>query len=194
MLRGAIALLLLLSPFGTAAAADGATGAVPQLGKSRCTDLSRACIVEVIRTYLDARTDPAVRPFQRLSPRLLRYENGTVTSNSMAELLDPAFDVSGKGVTARDLDRVFVDGNEAVVLWKIDMAGKPGDPPTSTVHISERFKVEAGKEMCGSGLSPCITEIEAILCISPHAGEPAWPSSRDKDPEFAKKFLCNRQG
>lgn len=194
MRRGTIALLLLLAPLGTAIAAESTSDAVPQLGTSRCTDLSRACIVEVIRTYLDARTDPSVRPFQRLSPRVLRYENGTVTANSMAELLDPGFDVSGKGVTARDLDRVFVDGTEAVVLWKIDMADKPGDRPTSTVHISERFKVEAGKAACGSGLSPCITEIEAILCISPHAGEPAWPASRNKDPALAQKFLCNRQG
>lgn len=194
MLRGAIAWAVLMIIAPSAALAEPRPDAVPQLGKSRCTDLSRACIIEVTRTYLDARTDPSVRPFQRLSPRVLRYENGTVTSNSMAELLDPAFEVSGRGVTARDLDRVFVDGNEAIVLWKIDMAPKPGDAPTATVHISERFKVEAGQEACGAGLSPCITEIEAILCISPHPGEPAWPASRDKDPDFAKKFLCDRQG
>lgn len=160
--------------------------------KQPCTDLSRACMIEVARTYLDARTDSSLLPFQRVAPKITRWENGVVTAEKAADILRPAGPGPNPMTVPRNLDRVWVDGNQLLYFWIIDRRDTPDGPFTKTAHITERVQIEAGPEKCGSFLSPCITELEVVLCVSPHADEQRTPS-RVMDPEWPKKFMCYRE-
>jgi len=159
---------------GAATAADS-----PAKDTNRpCTDMSRKCIIEVAQTYLHARTDNSAKPTQRLAPNIHRWENGRLTAESAADILAQNY-IADPGPSSiffpRDLDRVLVDGNQAVFFWKIDAKKSSDGPFTSTVLIFERFKVEPGKAKCGSGLSPCITEIEALVCTVERPQDPTMP-------------------
>src|SRR5689334_20873406 len=81
----------------------------PAADQKPCSDMSRACMIEVARTYLDARTDSSLLPFQRVAPHVTRWENGVVTAGRAEDILRPA----GKGpnpmTVPRNLDRVWVD-------------------------------------------------------------------------------------
>jgi hypothetical protein len=187
------ALALLIALTGAA----GAWTAVAQVGTASgpCTTLDRACIVEVATTYIVGQVDYSKRPEERLAPTAHRWENGY--SNGVgADAIrggDPgpvAIDAALDG--PRDLERVLVDetAGEAVFYYIID-AGVPGVGHVATAHIAERFKVEAGA-VCGDGLSPCITEIEAIFCIGTRGDEPARPPAEERP--AVSNILCHRAG
>ncbi|HLG86774.1 MAG TPA: hypothetical protein VKZ79_06200 [Alphaproteobacteria bacterium] len=160
---------------------------------SSCSDMSRKCIIEVARTYLDARTDNSARPLQRLAPDVRRWENGVLTADKAEDIFSQHY-ITEPGPSAtlfpRDLDRVFVDGNNAIFFWKIDTKSAPNGPFVSTVHLIERLQVKAGKAKCGVGPSPCITEIEVVFCTAPHPQEPTKPMP----PKPGGHFGCTRAG
>ena len=160
---------------------------------STCSDMSRKCIIEVARTYLDARTDNSARPTQRLAPDVHRWENGVLTADKAEDIFSQHY-ITEPGPSAtlfpRDLDRVLVDDNNAIFFWKIDTKSAPDGSFVSTAHLIERLQVEAGKAKCGAGLSPCITEIEVVFCIAPRPQEPTKPMA----PKSSSHFGCTRPG
>jgi len=156
-----------------------------------CNNMSRACIIEIAQTYLDARTDNRVRPFQRVAKDVIRWENGLVTADEGSDIVGPAGSGPSQTLFAHDFDRVWVDGSEAIFFWIIDVKDTAGGPFTRTVHLAERFLVERGVE-CEYGPEPCITEIEVMFCTGNFPLEPALP-----DPTGVPaggRFLCNRAG
>jgi hypothetical protein len=181
-MRGAVLALTLVAATASAAEAPARKG---------CSDLSRACVIEVARTYLDARSDPRLLPFQRVAPKVQRWENGYHNATSAADIVKPAGPGPNPLVTASGLDRVFVDGNQAVFFWQIQRRDVAGGPVVGTAHITERFQVEAGRDTCGDGPSPCITQIEAVFCIAP-GPEPELAPPPAEAPGM--KILCNRAG
>ena len=157
-----------------------------------CTDLSRACVIEVATTYIEAQVDYSKRDDARLAPDAHRWENGYSNGSTAEEIRGG--DAGPVGLDAiltgpREIERVLVDGNEAVFFWIIDV-GVPGLPNVSTAHIAERFRVEEG--VCGDGPSPCITEIEAIFCIGNRGDEASRPDASERPP--ASNILCHRAG
>ena len=177
--------------FGAVAA--GALAALPASAQNKapCADMSRACLIEVARAYIDARADGNVRNAQRLAPDLHRWENGMLTATKASEIAGPAAGEISPTVATRDVKRVLVDGDEAVFFWLLDRREKAGGPFTATVHLIERFKFAQGKA-CGDVASPCISEIEVVFCAAPRAGETAQPATREEG--WARMYLCNRQG
>jgi len=156
-----------------------------------CDDMSRACLIEVARAYIEARADGNFRSAQRLAPDLHRWENGLLTATTSAEIAGPAVGVVSKTLATRDVKRVLVDGDEAVFFWLLDRREKPEGPYTSTVHLMERFKFVQGKP-CGDVPSPCISEIEVVFCAAPRGGETALPAA--KEANWPRMYLCDRQG
>lgn len=156
-----------------------------------CADMSRACLIEVARTYIEARADGNARNAQRLAPDLHRWENGLLTATKASEIAGPAAGEISPTVATRDVKRVLVDGDEAVFFWLLDRREKAGGPFTATVHLIERFKFVQGKA-CGDVASPCISEIEVVFCAAPRAGETAQPAAKEEN--WARMYLCNRQG
>jgi hypothetical protein len=159
--------------------------------KAPCSDMSRTCLIEVARAYIDARADGRARPLMRLAPDLKRWENGLLTATTSSEIAGPADGVVSKTLAVRDANRVLVDGDEAVFFWLLDRREKPEGPYTATVHLIERFKFAQGKS-CGAVASPCISEIEVVFCAAPHGGETTLP--KEKNPSWARMYLCNREG
>lgn len=153
--------------------------------KSECTTMSKACMIEVARTYVDARTDDRNRPVLRVSPNLHRWENGVLTTDKGEELLDIKNGGDTTLLGSREKERVFVQDNNVIFFWLID-SKLPENP--GTVHLVHRIQVEAGKEICGKYLSPCITEIETIWCRSNRAMEESRPAAK----EAGLKFSCDR--
>ena len=169
-----------------------ALGAAPLLAeqpasfkKSECTTLSKACMIEVARTHVDARTDDRVRPVLRVSPNLHRWENGVLTTDKGEELLDLNAGGDTTLLGSREKERVFVQDNNVIFFWLID-SKLPEHP--GTVHLVHRIQVEGGKDKCGAYLSPCITEIETIWCRSDRAMEESRPAAK----EPGLKFSCDR--
>ena len=181
-----------LLPLGLMLAAllPAAAPAQPVAKQERCTDTSRACLMAVARTYIDARLDDKVRPLMRLSPKVHRWENNVLTATRSEDLIEHgADDGTTVGVTGRDLNRVFVDGNQVIFFWTIDVTENtyPG-----TVHLTHRIQVDTGREACGDKLSPCITEIETVWCSTKKSREEKLP--RVKMPGFRGTFGCHREG
>lgn len=167
-----------------------AHGANAQTAKP-CSDMSRACLTEVARTYIEARADGRVREAQRLAPDLHRWENGLLTAIKAEDIAGPAAGEISKTLAVRDVNRVLVDGDQAVFFWLLDRREKTEGPFTATVHLIERFKFVQGKA-CGAVASPCINEIEVVFCAAPHGDEVAQPAARVEG--WPKMYLCNRQG
>ncbi|MBY0511148.1 MAG: hypothetical protein K2P94_13480 [Rhodospirillaceae bacterium] len=182
-----------LLPSVLALSAIGVLAAVPAgaQNKTPCADMSRNCLIEVARAYIDARADGRARPLMRLAPDLMRWENGLLTATKSSEIAGPADGVVSKTLAVRDANRVLVDGDEAVFFWLLDRREKPEGPYTATVHLIERFKFAQGKA-CGDVASPCISEIEVVFCAAPHGGETTLP--KEKNPSWARMYLCNREG
>lgn len=152
--------------------------------KSECTTLSRDCMIEVARTYVDARTDDRVRPVIRVAPGLKRWENGVLTTDKGEDLLDVKAGGDTTLLGSREKERVFVQDNNVIFFWLID-SKLPEHP--GTVHLVHRIQVEGGREVCGKYLSPCITEIETIWCRSDRAMEASRPAAKE-----GLKFSCDR--
>ncbi len=159
--------------------------------KPPCNNMSRACLIETARTYIDARADGRAQPLMRLAPEIKRWENGLLTATKPSDILGPAVGDVSKTLAVRDANRVLVDGDEAVFFWLLDRREKPEGPYTATVHLIERFKFAQGKA-CGDAASPCISEIEVVFCAAPHGGETTLP--KEKNPSWARMYLCNREG
>jgi len=145
-----------------------------------CRDMSRDCMIAVAETYINAQAGgPGTREDMRLAPTALRWENGVLTGSSGDDIRSK----SGFGLDPRYVHRlprrywVAKPDHEVFARWTIDIWDTSTTPSTntSTVHIFERIHVEKG--VCGSGPSPCVTEVEAIFCISPHPQEPELPST-----------------
>jgi len=141
----------------------GGVVVLPTVGadpSSSCTDSSRACVISAARAYIDALVshDGTKVPF---APAARRTENGMVTATSGAAIANDLSTNQGDRAiyAARDI-RWFVDGDQAIAYYLLDTA-MPGSsaPHTTTVHLSERFKVDGG----------LIYEIEAIFWVSPGA-------------------------
>jgi hypothetical protein len=156
-----------------------------------CADMSRTCLIETARTYIDARADGRAQPLMRLAPDIKRWENGLLTAEKPADILGPRAGEVSKTVAVRDANRVLVDGDQAVFFWLLDRREKPDGPYTATVHLIERFKFVQGKA-CGEVASPCISEIEVVFCAAPHANQTALPA--EKNPNWPRMYLCSRQG
>lgn len=185
--------LKLLEALAAVLAAGGLTvvaRAEPASGP--CRDLSRECVIEVAKTYIEAQVDYSKRDAARLAPNAHRWENGYSNGSNADEIRG-----GESGLVSidrflngpRDTDRVLVDGNQEVFFWIID-AGIPGIANIATAHIAERFRVEEG--VCGDGPSPCITEIEAIFCIGPRGDEAGRPSAEERP--LLSNILCHRAG
>ena len=179
--------------FALFAIMNGPTHADVDAHPSTCTDMSRPCLIEIARTYLDARYDGRMRPYQRVALNVQRWENGVKTADSFDDILGPSNGEVSRTIFPRNLDRAFVDGDEALFFWILDMKDKPDQPLSKTVHLAERFKFNDDQGVCGDILAPCITEIEVIFCISPHPSESATPEGAS-DPDWFSKFRCNRDG
>ncbi|GEM_PF-2724737 len=164
-----------------------------EVRESTCTDMSRDCLIEIARTYLDARYDGRMRPYQRVAVDVQRWENGIKTADSFDDILGPVEGEVSNTLRARNLDRAMVEGDQAVFFWILDMKDAPDQPWTSTVHLFERFKFDPSPTVCGDVLAPCITEIEVIFCISPRAGEDATPPGAS-DPNWFDSYRCRRDG
>jgi hypothetical protein len=150
----------------------------PAFGSDVCRDMSRDCMIAVAETYINAQAGgPGTREDMRLAPAALRWENGVMTGTSGDDIRSK----SGFGLDPRYVQRlprrfwVAKPDNEVFARWTIDIWDDTHTTNTSTVHIFERIHVEKG--VCGSGPSPCVTEVEAIFCISPHPQEPELPST-----------------
>ena len=147
-------------------------------GADVCRDMSRDCMIAVAETYINAQAGgPGTREDMRLAPTAMRWENGVNTGASGAEIRSR----SGFGEDPRYVQRlprrfwVAKPDNEVFARWTIDIWNDDHTVNTSTVHIFERIHVDKG--VCGSGPSPCVTEVEAIFCISPHPQEPELPGA-----------------
>jgi hypothetical protein len=170
------------SPWSTAAPAGAS-----------CTTWTRACLVEVAKTYIAAQYDSSKRAGARVAPDVNRWENG-VHNASSAEDIRGGSTEHDEGLTAlleaRDVDRAIVDGDQAVVYWIMDVRN-PVTGFISSAHIAERFRFR--RDRCG-GLAPCISEIEAIFCIGTGtAPEAAMPEARASQTS-GNGILCHRAG
>ena len=178
-------LILGIGALATLGLVDGAS-AVP--GKP-CNNMSDACLIEVAGTYMDGQAGGSgTREAMRLAPTAIRWENAVVAGATGEEIRmrSPAglnLDIWSQ----RDRDRVWVDGNEVFSIWIVDIKDRATGNYVITAHIFERFLVEKGP-VCGDGLSPCVTEIEAIWCRTPVGFEPATP-----DPSAPRRPIgCDR--
>ena len=158
-----------------------------------CTDLSRSCVIEVARTYVDAQAGgTGTADAMRLAPTAIRWENGVVTGTSGADIRSKSGGGPSPIISPRDVgapDRVFVDGGDAFFLWMEDVRLPSTTTYTQTAHIFERVRVT---DTGCNGLTPCISEIEAIFCIGNHGQEPAKPQSSTAG--GLNDFLCLRSG
>lgn len=124
-----------------------------------CTDASSECVVSAASKYINALVthDGSKVP---LAANAYRTENGNVTGTSGDGIRNDLNTNQGdKAISdVRDI-RWFVAGDEATAFYLFDTAlpGQPTAPHTTTVHLSERFKVDQG----------LIRQIEAIFWINP---------------------------
>jgi hypothetical protein len=148
-------------------------------GDKPCRNYSRACKIEVANTYMDAQAGGAgTREDMRLAPTAHRWENAILNATD-GDTIRAASGFTNPLWSQRDRDRVWVDGNQVFSAWIVDIKDDTG-AYVSTAHILERIQVDKG-DVCG-GLSPCVTEIEAIFCNSPVGFEPAMPGPVDPRP------------
>ena len=151
--------------------------AVAQSAKPICTEDSRACMIATATTYLDALVahDASKVPF---APDAKRTEQGRITA-----LVEEALRESTKlqpDMSEHANTRFFVDEETnnviAFTLLRIPGTKREANRKTysddleikvCTVHLAERFKVEAG----------LITEIEALFTIEQGTdqGISNWP-------------------
>ena len=145
--------------------------------KPSCTDASRTCMITAATAYLDAIVthDASKVPF---APDVKRTEGGHITGrgeSSIRENTKGQPDMVGHANT-----RFIVDekSHNVVAYTLLRIPGTKADPnrktmadklppQPSTVHLAERFKIEAG----------LITEIEAIFSIEGGTmdGTSNWP-------------------
>jgi hypothetical protein len=185
--------LLLLATAGLLVGGVPAQGAAPSGGRAGpCRDLSRACVIEVATTYIVAQADSSKRSGARVAPDVQRWENGIHNARSAEDIRGGSTeDDSGFTglLSTRDLDRVLVDGDQAVFYWIMDVQDPVTGTYVATAHISERFQLATDR--CGDELSPCITEIEAIFCIGNTGHEEAKPAGDAGLP--GGNILCHRE-
>lgn len=155
-----------------------------------CTDINdRACIHEVVATYIDAQADSSLRNKIRAAPDIVRWENGTRNADGIADIQSGQTD-DDSGFTGllgdSELDRMFVDTeyHQAVVYWLMDVTDPVSHTQTATAHIAERFLLT---NACGDQTAPCIKEIEAIFCVG-GGKEESRPAQKSGD-----QILCFRQ-
>lgn len=164
----------------------------PKPAAKPCTDLSRACVLEVAWTYVQniadgEHPDPKVRFAQKVQ----RVENAVL---HMVEA--PAIPAPGSPPRqsqykwiARD-HRVWADGNDTFFRYELDMLDLQTGQPSWTSHVFERIKVEKG-HACAYGLpEPCITEVELIFCNAMRPKEEAFPKTGLRD----RNYVCERKG
>ena len=154
-----------------------------------CKNMSASCLIEVANTYMDAQAGGAgTREAMRLAPTAHRWENAINNATTGEQIRNASPGGINLDVwSQRDRDRVWVDGNQVFSIWIVDIRDAATGEYTSTAHIFERLQVEGGK-ICGDGLSPCVTEVEAIFCNTPVGFEPALPEPTDPRPSA----LCFR--
>jgi hypothetical protein len=154
-----------------------------------CNNMSDACLIEVANTYMDAQAGgPGTKEGMRLAPTAHRWENAINNAKTGEEIRNASPGGINLDVwSQRDRDRIWVDGNDVISIWIVDIRDAETDEFTSTAHIFERIRVEKGT-VCGDGLSPCVTEVEAIFCNSPVGLEPALPGPVEPRPSA----LCFR--
>jgi hypothetical protein len=139
-----------------------------------CRNYSEACRIEVANTYMDAQAGGSgTAEAMRLAPTAHRWENAILNATTDDEIR-AASGFENPLFSQRDRDRVWVDGNQVFSAWIVDIKDATTGDFVSTAHIFERLQVDKG-DVCGDGLSPCVTEIEAIFCNSPVGFEPAQP-------------------
>jgi hypothetical protein len=123
-----------------------------------CTDPSRDCVIAAATTYIDAFLSKDGSSI-RLAQNARRTENGMETGTSGPEIANDMTNNQGDHAiyAIRDL-RWFVDGEHAVAYYLQDTSlPNMNVGHTSTVHLAERFRVQAG----------LITEIEAVFWVTP---------------------------
>lgn len=162
---------------------------VPAGGK-HCTDLSRACVIAVAKTHIDMHRDTSLLPAARYATKIRHVENGIVFPGLPDGKNFPPPDQW----RVHEPDRVWVDGNEAMFSYVIDLKDPATGQWARTAHIWERFRVERGHE-CVNGLpQPCITEIEAIFCVALRPNEQAWPGEAWQTAATKGAAQCERKG
>ena len=155
-----------------------------------CTDLSRDCVIAVARTHIDMHVDPRLLPVARYATQIRHVENGLV----FAGLPDGKNFPPPDQWRVHEPDRVWVDGNDAMFSYVIELKDPATGQWARTAHIWERFKVEKGRA-CVNGLpQPCITEIEAIFCVALRPGEQAWPGAEWQTTTAKGGAQCERKG
>lgn len=159
-------------------------------GGQYCTDLSRDCVIAVAKTHIDMHMDTKLLPVARYAKEIRHVENGIV----FAGLPDGKNFPPPDQWRVQEPNRVWVDGNEAMFSYVIDLRDPATGKFARTAHIWERFKVEKGRA-CANGLpAPCITEIEAIFCVAPRPNEQAWPGEEWQTAATKGGALCERKG
>jgi hypothetical protein len=126
-------------------------------GTVGCTDASRACVISAANSYLNALVSHDGNE-ARLAPSAIRTENGIDTGDGGPEIASELTNSAQYKVIEdiRDV-RWFVDGDEAIALYLIDIAIPVVETHIATVHVAERFEVVNG----------LITQIEAFYCAHP---------------------------
>lgn len=131
----------------------------PARATGGCTDASSACVISAASKYIDALVSHHGADVP-LATNAYRTENGMVTGTSGAGIRNDLETNQGDRAISgvRDV-RWFVAGDEATAFYLMDTAApnQPTAPHTTTVHLSERFKVDGG----------LIHQIEAIFWINP---------------------------
>lgn len=152
----------------------GSASAVPD---QPCRDYSDACKIEVANTYMDAQAGgPGTREAMRLAPTAIRWENAAITGATGEEIRQRSPGGPSEIWSQRDRDRIWVDGNQVFSIWIVDIRDPGTGEYTNTAHIFERIQVDhLPPGICGDAAPPCVTEIEAIFCISPVGLEEATP-------------------
>jgi hypothetical protein len=167
-----------------------------------CSDLTRGCVVEVARTYIDSISDKSVRV--RYAQHFRRYENGVLHYDGAPEAppdskeglnqfrrdFPQIYNETFPMLAGRDKERVWVEGKDAIFRWILDQKDPKTGEAKRTTHLFERVHVEQGVA-CAYGMpSPCITEVELVFCTAPHPNETAFPAAQTPKPDLS----CDRKG
>ena len=135
-----------------------------------CNSLSDQCLIEVAFTYIDAQAGGlGTKEAMRLAPTAIRWENARITGATGEEIR--ARSPGGANLdrwSQRDRDLVWVDGNQVFTRWEVDIRDPASGVYISTAQIFERVQVDAMPlGICGDGIPPCVTEVEAIFVVNP---------------------------
>jgi len=118
-----------------------------------CNNMSDACLIEVANTYMDAQAGGAgTREAMRLAPTAHRWENAINNATTGEQIRN----ASPGGInldiwSQRDRDRLWVDGNDVISIWIVDIRDRDSGEYTSTAVVKIEV-CELGEEVLRAGI------------------------------------------